>query len=146
MREKLVEFVLTDRSSRFMPLWEIPVHLDWDVSEDLIRAALDKEGLHRRHARIKPFLSEAHRQARLEWCRERLGWTVEQWRSVLWTDETAMQVLGQARGYVTRRPGEEFLLDCIMPKFKKLSACMFWGSISGLKGKGKVIYFSLCSS
>ncbi len=53
-----------------------------------------------------------------------------------------MQVLGQHHGWVTRRKGEQHNLDCIEPKFKKLSQCMLWASISGLRGKGILFIFN----
>jgi hypothetical protein len=137
MEEELVKFISSNRSTRFMALFEVPIALGWDVSEDCVRDALRRRGFHRRHARIKPMLSEKHRQERLKWAQERLNRDINRWRAVLWTDETSMQVLGQHRGWVTRRKGEEHNLDCIEPRFKKLSQCMFWAAISGLKGKGK---------
>jgi hypothetical protein len=142
MEKKLVEFILTNRSARFMSLFEVPIALGWDISEDCVRDALHRQGFNRRHARIKPLLNEKHQQECLKWAKERLNWDIPKWRAVLWTDKTSMQVLGQSRGMVTRRKGEEHNLDCIEPKFKKPSQCNFWGSISGLKGKGIIFFHS----
>ncbi len=94
MEMKLVEFVLTDRSTRFMSLSEIPIALGWDVSEDCIRDAVGRQGFQPRHARVKPLLNEKRRRERLKWCQERLDWDIPRWHSLLWTDETSMQVLG----------------------------------------------------
>ncbi len=136
-----MEFILTNRSTWFMSLFEVPIALGWDVSEDCVRDTLQCQGFNRRHAQVKSLLNEKHRRKRLKWAQERLHWDIPKWRSILWTDETAMQVLGQSRGMVTRRKGKEYDFDCIEPRFKKLSECSFWGSISGLKGKGTHVLF-----
>ncbi len=52
-----------------------------------------------------------------------------------------MHVFGQHQRWVTRQKGEEHHLDCIEPQFIKLSQCMFWAAISGLKGKGRFIFW-----
>lgn len=47
-----------------------------------------------------------------------------------------MNVMGQTRVWVTRHLEEEFHMDCIIPKFKRVSGCMMWGGISGRHGIG----------
>ena len=50
---------------------------------------------------------------------------------MLWTDKSSFNI-GGSRGtiWVTRRPDEEYLEDCLVPKFKKLGSLMVWGAIS----------------
>jgi len=63
-------------------------------------------------------------------------WQVPDWADVIWTDECAFSV-GQAQGtvWVTRRPGEEYLEHCLVPKLPRQSTIMVWGSIyRNLKG------------
>ena len=55
-----------------------------------------------------------------------------------WTDETSLSNITTNRRFVTRLPGEEFLAECIVPKFSRLNSCMMWGSISG-HGKGPML-------
>jgi hypothetical protein len=83
MEEELVKFITSNRSTRFVALFEVPIALGWDVSEDTIHDTLRRNGFHGRHAQIKPLLSQKHRQERLKWARERLDWDLEKWRSVL---------------------------------------------------------------
>jgi hypothetical protein len=142
MKETLERFVTASRRNRFLPIWQIPRELGWDCSEEFVCEALKELGFNKRSARVKPFLNEQHQKARLEWVTDRLHWTTDDWRCMLWTDETAMQCLGQVHGKVTRRKGEEYEPDCVQYKFKKLSDCMFWASISGLKGRGKKWIFN----
>jgi hypothetical protein len=145
MEKELIDFIITDCSTRFMSLFEIPFARGWDVPEGCIRDTLRRQGFNRRHARVKLYLNEKHRRERLKWARKRLYWDIPKWRSFLWTEETSMQCLDQLRGMVTRHKQEEHDLDCIEPKFKKLSQYIFWASFSGLKGKGMPFYnFIFC--
>jgi transposase len=52
-----------------------------------------------------------------------------EWDRFLWTDEVSVRC-GCGQVFVTRKTGEKFDLDCLVPKFRKYSAGMFWGAIS----------------
>lgn len=45
-------------------------------------------------ARQKPFLTQDHKAKRLEWCLERKDWTLEEWRRIIWTDESTFELGG----------------------------------------------------
>ncbi len=76
MEEELVKFIISNRSTQFMALFEVPITLAWDVSEACVRDALRLQGFHRRHARIKPLLSQKHREECLKWASEKLDWDI----------------------------------------------------------------------
>ena len=42
----------------------------------------------------KPFLTKDHKAKRLAWCLERKDWTLEEWRRVIWTDESTFELGG----------------------------------------------------
>ncbi|KAF8254223.1 hypothetical protein K440DRAFT_608728 [Wilcoxina mikolae CBS 423.85] len=69
-----------------------------------------------------------------------MHWTVEDWRRVIWTNESTFNI-GGARGniWVTRFPGEEYDKDCLVPKFRKLSRMIVWGAIDGITGKLRLV-------
>jgi transposase len=140
-RKELVSFVTRNAENRRISFEDLLRTLNWPVSASAIKTALQMEGLNRRVARLKPFLSDKTRENRLLWARGYTHWNEFNWRTILWTDESAMNVTGQQRGWVTRWAGEEYLMDCIVSKFKKLGGCMVWGAISGRYGLGKY-YFS----
>jgi hypothetical protein len=50
MEEELVKFIISNHSTRFMVLLEVPIALGWDVSEDCMRDALRRQRFHHRHA------------------------------------------------------------------------------------------------
>ena len=49
-------------------------------------------GFNNRVAVKKPFLSDSHQERRLRFAKEHESWTVDQWRSVLWTDESSFEI------------------------------------------------------
>ena len=63
-------------------------------------------GLYRRVARVKVRLTDAHRQARLNFARERAHWTVDMWRRCIFSDEKGVCGDGIMRRLVTRPNGE----------------------------------------
>jgi hypothetical protein len=105
--------------------------LDFGVSEHVIRQALEKEGFHRRIALRKPPISAKNQRLRLEWARAHKDWTIEQWRSILWTDETWVTAGRHTRTWVTRRPGEEWDDTCIVEREQRKKGWMFWGCFHG---------------
>jgi hypothetical protein len=87
-RQILVQFVCASAQNRRIPYHQIALSLNWNVSTDVIRNALKKEGFSRHIARRKSPLSEINRLRRLEWAWEHLNWIKEQWMIILWSDET----------------------------------------------------------
>jgi hypothetical protein len=63
-----------------------------NVSPDTVRRRLHGFGLFGRHAVKKPLISLKNRKARLAFAREHIGWTMEQWKRVLWSDESKFQM------------------------------------------------------
>lgn len=69
----LIQFVCASLENRRMPYHYIPTALNWGCSEHAIRYALQKAGYRRYIACRKPSISEANRQARLEWALEHVS-------------------------------------------------------------------------
>jgi transposase len=80
---------------------------------------------------VKPGLNKFNKKERYDWCKERESWGLEEWKNVIFTDETAVQ-LGGTRGKqrVWRLPGEAYNKHCIKRRWKGFSEFMFWGSFS----------------
>uniref|UniRef100_A0A674ACK1 non-specific serine/threonine protein kinase n=1 Tax=Salmo trutta TaxID=8032 RepID=A0A674ACK1_SALTR len=81
--------------SRPPSLW-IPLHLPIDpyynVSTRTVRRELREMGFHGQTTAHKPKITMRNAKCRLEWCKARRHWTLEQWKRVLWTDESPFTV------------------------------------------------------
>jgi transposase len=84
-----------------------------------VRRRLVEAGLDGRRPRKKPLLNRTQKTKRLKWARKYRNWTVDQWRNVLWSDESPFHLFSDAgRLYVRRRPWEEYLDICLKPTVK----------------------------
>jgi hypothetical protein len=103
----------------------------WGVTEYAIRSGLRRRGFKRYIALAKPPLSEANQKKRLAFAEAHIGWTKEQWYSVLWSDETWVNGTTHRRVWVTRCKDEELEPNCLLVKRRRAKGWMFWGSFSG---------------
>ena len=92
------------------------------VSERVIKSELEKRGSKRYPALNKPTTSPEIRRKRREWAEARIDWTLEQWMSILWSDETWATDGHHSRRWVTRKVS--ILLSSLdnSPKLKTLSS------------------------
>lgn len=84
-----------------------------NVSTKTIRRRIrDCGGFESFRAVRKLFIRDQNRIRRLEWCRERLDWSVDEWRKVLWSDESPFVLRYNGQRHVWRRPGERYDPRC----------------------------------
>jgi transposase len=68
------------------------------------------------------------KEERLKWCLAYKDWTLEDWKRVIWSDETSVVLLHRRGGYrIWRKLDERFLKSCIRERWKGYSEFMFWG-------------------
>ena len=81
----------------------------------------------------KPLVSDANKAIRLAWCRERKDWTVDDWRKVIWSDESKFIIFNHARSTrVWRKVSEKYKVDCLVPTVKSnANGVMVWGCFRG---------------
>jgi hypothetical protein len=80
---------------------------------------------------VKPGLKEEDKKARLAWCLLHENWTLEDWKDVIWTDETSVQ-LGGVRGKrrIWRTKNETYHEHCVTRRWKGFSEFMWWSCFS----------------
>ena len=103
------------------------------VHSNTVRKAVQQYlGLHEHIAAAKPFLKTTHWALCLAWAHAHHGWDVEDWKHVLWTDESSVEIGENSRvPWVWRRPGERYLDKCLQPTFKSgCQSIMVWGCIA----------------
>jgi hypothetical protein len=79
----------------------------------------------------KPQISKRNRKQRVAWVRERLHWTPDQWREVVWSDESRVALRPDGDRRVWRKPSEKKHNGCTIPTFKHNGGgVMVWGCAS----------------
>jgi predicted transcriptional regulator len=135
-RKKLTTALLKDKGSRRKNLEEVcklfsKQNKGETVSRRTVQRALKKEGIRSCIPRRKPLISAANKVKRLVFAKKYKEWTVEDWKNVLWTDEsTFCQFQKSGWGRVWRKPDEEHHEDCIAATVKHGPSRMFWASFS----------------
>ena len=106
------------------------------ISSQTVRRNLREAGLRPVVKRKRPLLSKRHRKDRLDWAERCKEYTLEDWKRVIWTDETKINRLGSdGRKWVWKEVGEP-LNDRLVESTVKFGGgnvmmwgCMFWEGI-----------------
>lgn len=101
------------------------------------RRLLIDAGLRSYRPAVKPRLSAKNIKDRLLFCRTHRDWTVDQWRRVLFSDETQIKQFHPHRTMVRRPENQRFNPRFIVPAVKQCPSIMVWGSISA-SGRGGI--------
>lgn len=77
------------------------------VSPSTVRRALKNVGMKAAVKQKKPRLLPRHRKARLDWAVAHKDWTLEDWKRVVWSDETKINRLGSdGRHWIWKKSGQ----------------------------------------
>lgn len=127
--------VLKDRRSISGELQIIMADHGVTMSKRTINRRLFDMNLKARKPKKKPLLTKAMKVAPLKWAKDHRNWTIENWKNVIWSDESKFNLhASDGRRLVRRRPGEEYHPDCLdrtvkFPAFVMLWACFSWYGI-----------------
>lgn len=83
---------------------EIRDNYDVHVTPRTVRNYLIDVDLNGRRSVKKPLISKKNRMARLAWAREHKDWTSDDWKKVLWSDESKVNLFGSDGIQYVRRP------------------------------------------
>lgn len=108
---------------------EINRDQDISVSVSTVKRRLRERGLFGRVAVKKPYLREENRKKRLKFAQQHKNWSIQQWKSVLWSDESKFEIFGSKRQlFVRRNVNELFNPACIVPTVKFVGGSVnVWG-------------------
>lgn len=84
-----------------------------------------------------PVLTPRMRAARLNWCRAHQHWSVDQWKKVIFSDETHIEVQPFSSRFVRHTIGEAYQPDHFSTKFRHPVKVMIWGCMSW-QGTGRI--------
>jgi transposase len=111
------------------------------VCPQTVRNVLKEAGFRSATKKKVPMLKQSHRKQRLEFAQYHANWTVEDWKRVLWTDETKINRIGSdGKVYVWKQLGELVSDRTTTPTVKHGGGnnLMVWGCM-GWNGVGKLI-------
>ena len=138
--QSIITWICASRSNRRTSWMKIPIILSLSVSHRALRRSLRNAGFYRRVARHKPPISERNRIARLQWATEHVEWTLDQWKKILWSDETWVNGDRHTKTYISRRKGEEWDSTCVVEKIQRRQGWMFWACFCG-ETKGPALFW-----
>lgn len=84
-----------------------------------------------RSARFKPFLRPHHIKKRYIWAKEHQNWTFDDWKKVLWSDETIFFIFPLYKKRVWRPIGSELKMKYTKPAVAHSAKVIVWGCMSG---------------
>jgi transposase len=98
------------------------------ISAATVCRYLAAHGLKKVKTTKKPGLNHKNRDARYRFCLAILHWTLEDWKNVIFSDETSVQ-LGTVRGNqrIWRSVSERHHAHCVRSRWKGRKEFMFWG-------------------
>uniref|UniRef100_A0A8C5M1X5 Transposase n=1 Tax=Leptobrachium leishanense TaxID=445787 RepID=A0A8C5M1X5_9ANUR len=110
-----------------------------EVSAQTILRTLRNEGLHARTPRRTPLLSPKNKKSRVQYAKSHVDKPQKFWDSVLWTDETKLELFGPMdQRYVWRRKNKAYEEKNTLPTVKHGGgSIMLWGCFASA-GTGKL--------
>ena len=83
-----------------------------NFSTKTIHLELHEMGFHGQATAHKPKITMDNPKRQLVWCKAHRNWTLEQWKRVLWSDDSDGQI------WVWQIPGQRYLPECIVPNIR----------------------------
>jgi transposase len=107
-KRQLVRTITSGKADTAVQLaQELKNTTEMDVSAETVRRALKEAGLKAIVKKKKPRLLPRHIRQRLDFALRHQHWTVEDWKRVIWSDETKINRLGSdGRKWAWKGPGE----------------------------------------
>ena len=88
-------------------------------STSTVQRRLRESGLHSRIAANKPLLKDTNKKKRFALAKEHEQWSLDWWKSDLWSDESKWEIFGSNRHvFVRRRVGERMISACVVTTVK----------------------------
>ena len=89
------------------------------LSTSIVQRRLRESGDHGQNHGTKSLLNDINKKKRLAWAKKHKQWTLDQWKSVLWSDESEFDIFGfNHRVFVICRVGEQMISAYVVPTKK----------------------------
>ena len=105
-------------------------HAGVKISLNTVRKRLLESGRRAMRPFKKQLLTKKMKSKRLAWAKKHKTWTVEEWKKVLFSDESHFYVRGEHSKFVRRSIGESLNSHHVNQTVKHPQKKMFWGCFS----------------
>src|SRR5579859_1797431 len=129
--DRYIERALKQNNS--LPLRDITNIIGLPISENTVRRRRSEAGLGSYIAAEKPGLRAENVAKRLQWALKYKDWTVEDWKRVIWSDESSIWIgVNPRRQWVIRPPEERLNRKYVKKTFKSVQVkVMVWACFTG---------------
>jgi len=128
VEKEVLDDVRRDRASREKSI-EVLAY-EHGISTSSIGLILHKNGLSNVKPTRKPGLNKLQCKARLAFCLAHQHWTIDDWKKVIWSDETSVVLCRRGSQRIWRSADEAFEKSSVRNRWKGYSEFMFWGCFS----------------
>ena len=118
------------KRKRSTTLKEIKDDLKLTVSETTISRRLKEKGYNSRVRQQKPWINDVNRKKRLKFAHAHKDWTVDQWKNVLWSDETSYTLRCHSSRKIWRQKQEKYSPECMRGVVKQDKRIRIWSCFS----------------
>ena len=82
----------------------------------------------------KLLITLGNARLQVQWCKEHRQWITEQWRNVIWSDESSLIMFSPTRRvHVWHQPQELYNPECLLPTVKGSGGfVMLWGTFPSM--------------
>ena len=125
-----------------IPLKDITNLVDPEISVSTVRRRRLEAGLNSYVAAVKPGLRVENVKARLQWGLRYKDWMVEDWKKVIWSDESSIWIgANPRRQWVIRPQGERLNPKYVKKSFKSAQVkVMVWACFTGDRLGPLIVY------
>jgi hypothetical protein len=123
---------ITATNDPFISLAKIrdDLNLGYVCPRTIARALSGYCGICSHWSKRKPFISAANKKKRLQWAKEHRHWTINEWRNIVWTDESPFVLRYQGPKRVLRRECERYNERFMLGTVKHDKKINLWGAFS----------------
>ena len=130
LRRRIIREV---RRNRFISVSDLRNNLGiQDCCDQTIRDIIRSSGGFNSYWAVrKPFISAANRVRRVQWAQEHLNWSLNEWRKVLWSDESPFVLrFNSKKKRVWRVHNERYNPECTVGTVKHDKKINVWGAFN----------------
>jgi hypothetical protein len=127
-KDDVLDKVRKNRYGREMTCAYISAELGNAISPMTVWRILRAAGMKKTKPTRKPGLTEKMKRDRFQFCLLHQDWTLEDWKRVIWSDETSVILNHRRGGYRVWRTSEErYVKSVIRERWKGFAEFQFWG-------------------